>query len=162
MCQINNEIRICSSYWKCYPLHYFRYDLYRKDKKLSREDLINYIPEFFFYNLFLPYYDSNKFEIILKDKIITEHFFRSLNISQPETLAKLINNNLYTFDLKNTAFDYLNREINVIGYKKIFIKSADGMGGYGIYIFTKNNMEHFLARDDLSFTEKFLKDIEKK
>jgi len=104
--QINDEIEICNSYWKCYPLHYFRYDLYKKNKKLSREELINYIPEFFFYNLFLPYHDSNKFEILLKDKIITEHFFSSLDVSQPETLAKLINNNLYIFDLKNTTFDY--------------------------------------------------------
>jgi len=36
------------------------------------------------------------------------------------------------------------------------------MSGYGIYIFTKNNRGHFLTRDNLSFTEKFLKEIGKK
>ena len=85
------EIKACHDFWKCYPLHYFRYNLYKQNYNLGLEDLLSYIPEFFFYVLFLPYYDSKKYETLIIDKNITELVFSSLSIGQPKTICKIIN-----------------------------------------------------------------------
>ena len=47
--QIKREIQICRKYWKCYPYHYFIYNLFRADNEVTEEELINYIPHFFWY-----------------------------------------------------------------------------------------------------------------
>jgi hypothetical protein len=157
--QIKKELNLCKKYWGCYPLHYYRYDLYRKDKELFERELLNYIPEFFFYNLFLPFYDSKKYEILLKDKIITELLFKSLAISQPHTICKLINNHIYTNELGEGTFNALKQELEEKKYQKIFVKPVDGEGGYGIYIFNKNKSGQYLTKDNDVFNEDFLNKI---
>ncbi len=32
--RIRKEMNLCKKFWRCYPLHYYRYNLYRKDKEL--------------------------------------------------------------------------------------------------------------------------------
>lgn len=157
--QIRHEMNICKKYWGCYPLHYYRYDLFRQDKVLSETELINYIPEFFFYNIFLPYYDSNKYEILLEDKNITEQLFKSLNIAQPKTIIKLINNHAYTSELKETSLSSANSDLLVSKCEKIFLKPVDGKGGYGIHVFHRDESGEFAAKEDVKFDSKFLSTI---
>jgi len=157
--QINKEMKLCKKFWGCYPLHYYRYNLYRRDKDLSEKELLNYIPEFFFYELFLPFYDSKKYKILLEDKIITEQFFRSLAIPQAHTICKLINNQIYTSELEGKDFNTIEQELADRKYQKIFVKPAEGRGGHGIYIFNRNDKGHYLTRDSDIFNEKFLKKI---
>ena len=157
--QIKREIELCKKYWHCYPLHYFRYDLYRKDKHLSDSALVNYIPEFFFYNMYLPYYDSRKFEILLSNKIITEQYFRSLNIAQPKTVCKLINSKIYTNELEEISFYGVEEKLKELSPKKIFVKQVDGLVGYRIYIFQKNDLGKYIDRDNKMFNESFIKEI---
>jgi len=133
--QIKKEINLCKKYWKCYPLHYFRYDLYEIDKQLTEEELINYIPEFFFYRLFLPYHDSRKYATLIEEKNITEQIFRSLDIDQPKTLYKLINNNLYDMDMKKQSLENFKDALEFSEYPKLFMKPVNGKGGNGIYVF---------------------------
>jgi len=160
--QIKREMRVCKDYWKCYPLHYIRYELYKKDKVLSENELINYIPEFFFYNIFLPFFNMDEFGFIVNDKIRTENYFKSLNIAQPLTIAKLINKQLYTSDLRIADFNSINKELHNNNYKKIFIKPAKGRGGYGIDIFHRNLNDEYLTEDNLLFTKEFLLQIGEK
>ena len=54
--QTKKEMVLCKKFWGCYPLHYYRYGLYKKNKELSERELLNYIPEFFFYYLFLTHH----------------------------------------------------------------------------------------------------------
>lgn len=155
------EIAICKKFWGCYPLHYFRYDLYKRDKKLTKEDLINYIPEFFFYNLFLPFYEGDKYSILLSDKNIEEQLFRSVSINQPYTICKLINGKTYTIDLKEKKFDEISLELKEKLYKKIFIKPVDGEGGYGIMIFHLSTDNKYIDKNDIELSETFLSNIGK-
>lgn len=155
--QIRKEIQVCKKFWRCYPLHYYRYDLYRKDKKLYQRDLINYIPEFFFYRLFLPFYDSGQYTLFLKEKTITEQFFRSLDIKQPHTICKLINNRFFTNELKEKAFTNIQEELIEREYQKIFVKPANGYGGFGIYVFNRKNKGHYETKNREVFNENFLK-----
>lgn len=157
--KMKKEINICKKFWGCYPLHYYRYDLYRRDKDMSERELLNYIPEFYFYNLFLPYYDSRKYEILLTDKIITEQLFRSLAIPQPQTICKLINNHIYTSELEEKGYEDVKQELIENKYKKIFVKPADGEGGHGLFIFNKNKSGQYITKDNEVLDEVFLSEI---
>ncbi len=159
--QTKKEISLCKKYWGCYPLHYFRYDLYRSDKQLSDKELINYIPEFFFYYLFLPFYDSKKYENLVSDKNYSEQLFKKLAIPQPHIIFKLINNHFYTDDSSVTKFESIRQEVLEKKYKKIFVKPLRGQGGRGIYIFynKQNNSRQYVTNDNEVFDEKFLNKI---
>jgi len=157
--QIKREINLCKKFWGCYPAHYYRGDLYRKDRQLSNRELLNYIPEFFFYGLFLPFYNLNKYVILLEDKIITEQFFRSLAIRQPHTICKLINHHIYTNELIEKSFNTIKQELREAKYKKVFVKPAEGRGGYGIYVFHRCDGTQYVSRDNEVFNEDFLNKI---
>ena len=157
--QIRKEIDLCKKFWGCYPLHYFREDLYRRDRQLPEKELLNYIPEFFFYDLFLPFYDSDKYKILLEDKIITEQLFRSLGIPQPHTICKLINNRIHTNELEEIEFEVVEHELIENSYNKLFVKPTDGRGGYGIYVFNKNDSEQYVNKDGKLFNEESLNEI---
>jgi len=157
--QIRKEMRICKKYWKCYPSHYYRYDLYEIDKQVTEKELIDYIPEFFFYRLFLNYYDSNKYDTLISEKNITEQIFRSLDINQPRTLYKLINNNLYDINMRNQSIDDFMEALEANKYSKFFVKPADGKGGDGIYVFHRNSDGCYKTIHGEELTEKLLKQI---
>jgi hypothetical protein len=157
--QIIREIFLCKKYWHCYPLHYYRYDLYKKEYQLSDKQLLNYIPEFFFYKVFLSYFDSDKYSILIEDKNITEQILRSFDIKQPNTLCKLIKGKIYTCELRLLNFQELMNDISKNQYEKIFVKPADGRGGHGFFIFHKNNDKKYKTKDEVEFNEKFLTDI---
>ena len=94
--QIKREIQLCKKYWKCYPYHYFIYNLFSAENQVTDEQLINYIPQFYWFKLFLPHFSSHRFSIIGENKIILAHFFRALTIAQPKTLCNLMNRTFYT------------------------------------------------------------------
>ncbi|MBN2345261.1 MAG: hypothetical protein JXO51_02650 [Candidatus Aminicenantes bacterium] len=154
--QMRREILLCRSFWRCQPLHYLRYNLYRRDRPLSELELIGFVPEFFFYQLFLPHYDSKKYQVLLTDKIITEQFFRSLGIAQPPTLAKLIGGRLFTEDLEETDFGRLAAAIRESRPRKLFVKPGDGLGGYGIHVFRLQEDNRYTDARGEMFAAEFL------
>jgi len=155
--QIREELKLIKDYWKCYPLHYFRYYLYKKDNQLSKEELINYIPEFYFYNVYLPYYDTKKYDILQKDKNVMDSFFRSLNIPTANTLFKIISGQIYDINHNKITFKVFDEIMDTVNSDKIFVKPALGQGGFGINVFHRIN-EKF-KKDDIVFNYDYLKKI---
>jgi hypothetical protein len=154
--QLRHEISLCKKYWGCYPLHYFRYDLYRKDKEITEEELINYIPEFFFYYLFLPFYNSKQYNILLSDKNIMETVFRSAGIIQAPTVLKLTDGCTFTEDFRGMSFIEIKKELANKLYEKIYVKPVSGSGGFGIYVFYRDNhCEYFTSKGE-KFNEGFI------
>lgn len=160
--QMNQEIEVCRKYWKCYPHHYFTHDLYREEKELTKNDLVGYIPSFFWYYLYLPHYRSMKYSLITDNKIITEQFFRSLEIAQPETLCRVVDGILYSPVMKVTGFDQVQRELTVHNYEKLFMKPVDGSGGQGILIFHRTEEGRYVTRDNIFFNREFVDALRKK
>ena len=159
--QIKKEIQICKKYWKCYPYHYYTQDLYRKDKEITKEELINFIPHFFYIYLFLPFHASPKFSMIANNKIITDHIFNALKINKPETLCSVFNGKLYASDMLPCSYEQVHKQICENDYEKIFVKPADGAGGKGIYIFHKMAYGGYETRENLRFNDHFLEMIGK-
>lgn len=152
------EKKLIKRYWKCYPHNYYRYDLYRKDKSLTKQQILDYIPEFFFFEVFLPFYNNYKKIEIIENKNMLEILFRSLSIKQPFTVGKIMKNNLFNLYNEKINFNMISKEIEEKKFKKIFIKPCNGKGGYGIYIF---NREDGVYRDSnkITLNSKFLEQI---
>jgi hypothetical protein len=155
--QIKREIKLCKKFWGCYPVHYFRYNLFLETKKLSQNQLINYIPEYFFYNIFLPHYDSYKYKTVLEDKIFTDQIFKSLQIPTPPNICYLIKNNMYDNNYKKTEFKKIENIIKDMGIENIIMKPVYGGGGRGINIFKINNNNKHKTKNGIFFDESFLK-----
>lgn len=158
---IRAEIHAYKKFWRCYPYDYFIYDLYRSDRPLTREEIINYIPDFFWYRLFLPHHTSYKCSPITDNKIITENFFNSLNIPQPTTLFRIINGNLYSPHMQRYTYNQIHHELADKYHEKIFVKPVESGGGQGIYIFHRNCSGSYTTHENLIFDEFFLSDIGK-
>jgi len=129
--------------------------------ELSQAELINYVPEFLFYNLFLHYYPGEQYSVMLNDKNIMEQLFRSVEINQPHTICKLINGRLYSSDLKSKSFYEVYCELMEKQYEKIFVKPVDGKGGQGILIFHLSEGNKYV-NDSIEFDENILIEIGKK
>jgi hypothetical protein len=160
--QIHREIKICKKYWKCYPHHYFTNDLYKKENKLTDNDLKNYIPQFYWYRLFLPYYRSSKFMILTGNKILTDKIFRSVNISQPETFFYLINGHLFSGGMVQTDPGNIEKELLQNTAEKLFVKPVDGSGGKDIYVFHRTDRGQFTTGQNILLNKDFIKSVGKK
>ena len=160
--QIKTEIQEYKKFWKCYPYEYFLGDFYRKDSPITQDEIINYIPSFFWYYLFLPYHTDYTFSSIISNKIVTEQFFQGLGIRQPKTLGIIINRTLYSPRMERCTFNQVQHEITDNLCEKIFIKPAWGGGSKGIYVFHKNESGSYTTRQNMIFEENFLGKIGEK
>ena len=135
---IRREMRASQAFWGCKPLHYLRYGLYRSDRPLGGAELLSYIPEFFFYSLFLAYHDADEEPAaVIRDKIRTERLFRDLGIRQPPTLGLLVRGRLCDADRREMPHAALLAALEERPAAKLFVKPAGGQGGYGILIFAR-------------------------
>lgn len=150
---ISYEMKALKEYWNCHPFQYIRYDLYRKDKNFTIEQLKDYVPEYFFYRLYLPYHSNKRFEVLADDKNILERYFRSLDIKHPMAIAKIYEGKIYNEKfLKIQPQEVLEKACE---YEDIFVKPAGGKGGYGIQVFSKDNNK-LVSKDGVIFSEDVL------
>ncbi len=157
--QISYEMNELKKFWNCHPFQYIRYDLYKKDNTLSIDELKYYVPEFFFYNIYLPYYAKKEYEIIIDDKNISDRYFKSINIKQPSTIAKIYEKVLY--DEVFHEIDPRKVMEKALQYDDLFVKPTGGKGGYGIKVFSKKNGK-FLSDEGDVFSEAYLRQLIKK
>ena len=74
---IKEEISLIKGYWRCDPMYYYRYRLY--EKELTTEELLDYVPPYYFYNFYMPsMYDDSR-RNIADSKIRVHEFFVSKN-----------------------------------------------------------------------------------
>ena len=59
--RIRREIRMCRKYLKCYPYHYFICYLFSAENEVTEEELINYVPQFYWFKLFIAHYSPWSF-----------------------------------------------------------------------------------------------------
>jgi hypothetical protein len=157
--QIRSEIQIYKKFWKCYPYDYFFYDLYREENTLTPDELINYIPSFFWFYLYLPHHTSYKYHMITDNKIATEQYFHGVNISQPVTLCRIVNGILYSPHMQLLTYDEVMIELTKKNYEKVFVKPAVGGGSKGIYIFHRTGVGLYSTDQQILFNEEFLSSI---
>lgn len=128
--QIEQEMQLLRNYWHCNPAHYIRYKLY--NKQLDNNELIDYIPPFYFYNFYLKKQLRNINQIYYNNKLNLYYLFINNNIPTPEVIFIVERGILKNMQgEKISPLDILNKlELE----KKYFFKPIIGAGGTGIEV----------------------------
>lgn len=134
---IKKELSLIKDYWGCDPMIYFKYRLFEKD--LTDEQLLDYIPPYYFYNIYLPgvYPDGKAFEIA-KSKIRQNDFFALKGIDSPLKIAKVQSGVVYDNSGQSCTFERFVSLLKESDAKTFFMKPDDGRGGTGITRIEKN------------------------
>jgi hypothetical protein len=77
------EVAVLAWRWRCAPVHYFRYGLYRKGHGLP--DVLAYLPETVLYYRQLPRVSAD--EILLDDKTLTKAVLATAGVRMPGTIG---------------------------------------------------------------------------
>lgn len=133
--QIKKEMAFIKSYWKCTPVHYVRYGLF--DKKVTNEELLDYIPSYYMYNYYFPYIYRNVILSIYDNKLNIFRLFKEKEIPTPEIIAIFKSKCLFDINMvKITIYDVLK---DITNGDKLFFKPISGQGGVGIVVLMKEN-----------------------
>ncbi len=154
---ILKELKLIRKYWKCYPLHYYKYQLYRKE--LDIDSILNYIPEFFFYSLFLPYHNKKEIVELYNDKEKQEATFREYKIPHLDSIFIIIDGEILNSKSKKINFNDMHKELDSKKIEKLFLKPISGKGGQGIYIFYREDGCYYEIKTKVKLNENFLERI---
>lgn len=132
------ELSLIKNYWGCDPMIYYKYRLFEKD--LTNEQILDYIPPYFFYNIYIPavYHDGKAFDIA-KSKIRQNDFFASKGIDTPLKIASILSGSIYDRNGQTCNFDNLISFLEESDAENFFMKPDDGRGGRGISRIEKRN-----------------------
>jgi hypothetical protein len=128
--KVRYELALIKDYWKCDPAIYFRYRLF--EKNLTDEELLDYIPPFYFYNFYMPSLYGEKHVKLTGSKIKMNEFFTSKDIRTPEISAIIRNGRIYGTAQNKLEFRDLKKELLRKSTGAFFLKPDDGRGGKGI------------------------------
>jgi len=134
--QIKSEMNVLQDYWNCFPYQYYRFDLYRKDCSMQVQEMKNYVPLFFFNNLFFPLSFKN-YGVLSSDKLLNFALLKAYDIPQPPFLFGFDNQSFYdgaNSPIPDNEIDSLLANSNAL---KIFVKPRFGSEGKGIDVFKK-------------------------
>lgn len=134
---VSKELSIIKNYWNCNSDHYVRYKLFNKN--LSIEELLDYIPPYFFYTKYLSIKHKNIDTSKYKSKLAQFQLFKERKIPTPlliGTVNKRVvyNNDNIPIDLEYLITCHLSAHFN----NKLFFKPINEGGGNGIIVLKKH------------------------
>lgn len=137
--KIREEIDLLKDYWGCMPMHYFSYRLF--DKELTKQDLINYVPYYYMYNIHIPQacvkIDIRQYE----NKISLDSLLRERGIPTPSRIALVKRGKIKDNKNKTIDFSLFKEILQESKANRFFLKPARGCGGSGIFIIEKKGKE---------------------
>jgi hypothetical protein len=141
---IKKELDLVKNYWKCDPMSYYRYRLY--EKNLTREELLDYIPPFYFYNFYVPsIYDEARINMAAS-KIQMNDYFKARQIPTPKAVAIALSGKIIS-DGEPLNYKRLLDKLKSSDSKKFFMKPDTGKGGKGIFRLEKFGGEIFIDNE---------------
>ncbi|HEY5588262.1 MAG TPA: sugar-transfer associated ATP-grasp domain-containing protein [Candidatus Paceibacterota bacterium] len=151
---IRKEISLIKKYWNCDPMHYYRYRLF--EKELSYDELLDYVPSYYFYNYYNPgIYDN----IDLSDtysKISMHNYFIKKKIETPAHIAIIRKGIIYENSNNKIIFEELAGKLLKSNNRLFFVKPDKGRGGKGIFTIEKS--DNGLYIDGKALNEKLFMD----
>jgi len=134
---VRKELDLIRKYWGCPPYHYYRYKLYLK--KLSEAELLDYIPPYYYYNIYWESrhigLDKSKYE----SKFFQHKLFEKYDIPAIEIIARKIHGNLINVNNEPITINFLIEEQLKTDDDALFFKPEYGRGGNGIVKLTKKS-----------------------
>jgi hypothetical protein len=134
--KVEKEMRQIKEFWKCDPMHYFRYRLYEKD--LTYDELIDYVPAYYFYNCHMDSLYGDSDLSITESKILMRDFFLQKGIRTPESIAVIRKGVIQGINGEKISFGQLANLIRSSAVRTYFVKPDKGRGGKGIFTIRKS------------------------
>ncbi|HLP72157.1 MAG TPA: sugar-transfer associated ATP-grasp domain-containing protein [Bacteroidales bacterium] len=145
--RVRDELSLIKDYWQCDPAYYFRYRLYEKD--LSGDELLDYIPPYYFYNFYMPSLYRDEHINLTDSKIRMNEFFKSRKIATPAIVGTIRNGIIHDSGGSRINYDDFKKILLRSGGKAWFIKPDGGRGGKGIIKIERFEDELFINDDFL-------------
>jgi hypothetical protein len=152
---VEKEMALIRDFWKCDPMHYYRYRLY--EKKLSYDELIDYIPAYYFYNYHMHSLYGSHVIPVTESKTGLNEYFAEKKIETAVPVAILRKGKLYKPDgMTEMSFSEFIRAMLKSESEKFFVKPDKGRGGKGIFMITKIWGRFYIG--NITLTEKSFED----
>lgn len=134
---VKKELNLVSNYWKYPPYHYYRFKLYQKE--LSEDQLLDYIPPYFYFNRYWEKRNDHLDKMLYQSKIYQQQLFAKHNIPSVDVIATFDNNIIYNYDgFPITIIDLIEKYLKN-DYDALFCKPEYGRGGAGIIHLSKKS-----------------------
>ena len=136
------ELKLIRDYWGCPPYHYYLYNLYRKE--LSDDQLLDYIPPFYYYCIYWEKRNIGLNKSSYWSKVFQHQLFKKYNIPSMDIVGiiqdgELLSPNNESLRLNEFIESYLRNNNDAL-----FIKPEYGRGGKGISLLTRKDGTIFL------------------
>ena len=95
------DLAVLTWRWRCLPVHYLRYGLYRAGQR--RRDVLAYLPETVLYYRLLP--SASADEILLDDKSVTKALLGATGVRTPRTVGYIRDRRVTWVDTATPAAD---------------------------------------------------------
>ena len=95
------DLAVLTWRWRCLPVHYLRYGLYRAGQR--RRDVLAYLPETVLYYRLLP--SASADEILLDDKSVTKALLGATGVRTPRTVGYITDRRVTWVDTATPAAD---------------------------------------------------------
>jgi len=158
--KIKHEMSLIRRFWKCDPMHYIRYKLYLEENNLSEEDLLNYIPPYYFYNYYCPKLFQDQNLDVIDDKILLDRLFHELKIPTAKTICIIKDGEIFDHDGNMINEEIFENIIKNLTCRRMFIKPSLGKSGVGIFVAEKAENSYLIDNTALSY--QFLKKLAQK
>lgn len=146
--EVRKELTLIKNYWNCNPDYYFRYRLY--EKELTREELLDFVPPYYFYNFYMPHIYHDPDFPLAEGKIRLNEFFISRGIDTPKMVATGKKGALYSGEGNQMTFrDFMEQIRGSVG-SKFFVKPDNGRGGKGIFMILKEKSNLYINEKRLT------------
>jgi hypothetical protein len=151
--RIRKEMNLIRQYWRCSPMFYYNYRLF--EKELTEDELLDYVPPYYFYNFYMPSIYKGQDKEVADSKIKMHYYFLSHGIDTAKKIATAENGILFNSKCEKIVYrellDILGKEAQSI----FFMKPDDGRGGSGIFRIERIGSEFFM-NDEFIDEKKFL------
>jgi hypothetical protein len=146
--RIKREMAIIKDYWRCNPMFYYNYRLFEKD--LTKEELLDYIPPYYFYNFYMPSIYNGKVKEVADSKIKMNTYFLSHKIDTAKKIASAEQGGI--LDTNGESIDYgdLLHLMRMEEQQTFFMKPDDGRGGIGILKIERIGSDYFINDEALN------------
>lgn len=133
--KIRKELQQIKDFWKCDPMHYFRYRLFEKD--LTYEELIDYVPSYYFYNYHMEGLYGSSDTLVTESKIWMRQFFLERGIDTPISVATVLKGNITGITGEHLSWEKFQDILHASRAEAFFVKPDRGRGGKGIFTIKK-------------------------
>ncbi len=134
--EVKKDLKLLIKYWNCPSQYYYLYDLYIK--KLPEDQLLDYIPPYYYYNIYWEKRNKHVNKKLFESKIFQDSLFKVHKIPSIKILAIIKSRVVHNCEnLPMTIYDLLK---NYLKYDNsvLVCKPEFGAGGKGIILVSRN------------------------